>query len=143
MEHLHYSYGVTLQGISTEILRILEKKPDVHLCLLFGSASKNKLRTSSDVDIAICGDESFSSECLAELQLELAEQLGMEVDLLDIARLNGLILRQVITTGIKILNKKPNLLAHYLKKMLFYTEDMLPNFRMMLKAKVKRFANGH
>ena len=57
--------------------------------------------------------------------------------------MNGLILKQVITTGKKIINKKPDLLAQYIKKMLYFNEDMLPNYQMILKAKAKRFAHGY
>ncbi|MCK4830978.1 hypothetical protein KA005_85500, partial [bacterium] len=104
---------------------------------------EGKLRAKSDIDIAVCGDNAFTHDYLAELQLEIAEKLEKEVDLLDMARLNGLILKQVITTGKKIINKKPDLLAQYIKKMLYFNEDMLPNYQMILKAKSKRYAHGY
>jgi len=129
--------------MSLKLCSVFETKPEVEVCLLFGSAAKGKLGVNSDIDIAICGDKAFTHDYLAELQVAIAERLGTEVDLLDMARLNGIILRQVITTGKKILNNNPDLLAHYIKKMLFFSEDMYPNYQMILKAKVKRFAHGY
>ena len=133
---------MTQKEICREIRRILDKKPEVQLCLLFGSASGNKTGIDSDIDIAIGGGKPFSPQYLADLQLAFTDQFGVDVDLLDLSRLNGLILREVITNGTKVVNKKPDLLAQYVKKMLFYNEDMFPNYRMMLKSKVKRFAHG-
>ena len=134
---------MTREEVSLKLRSVLESKPEVKVCLLFGSAAEGKLIAKSDIDIAICGDNAFSHDFLAELQVAITERLGREVDLLDMARLNGIILRQVITTGKKIINKKPDLLAHYIKKVLFFSEDMLPNYQMILKAKAKRFADGY
>ena len=134
---------MTREEVSLKLRSLLEKKPEVVICLLFGSAAEGKMGVNSDIDVAICGDKAFNHDYLAELQLAIAERLGTEVDLMDMARLNGLILRQVITTGKKILNKNPDLLAHYIKKMLFFSEDMYPNYQMILKAKAKRFAHGY
>jgi len=134
---------VTREEVSLKLRSLFEKKPEVVTCLLFGSAAEGKLGVNSDIDIAICGNSAFTHDYLAELQVAIAERLGTEVDLLDMARLNGLILRQVITTGKKIVNKNPDLLAHYIKKMLFFSEDMYPNYQMILKAKAKRFAHGY
>lgn len=134
---------MTREEVSLKLRSLLEKKPEVVICLLFGSAAEGKMGVNSDIDVAICGDKAFTHDYLAELQLAIAERLGTEVDLLDMARLNGLILRQIITTGKKILNKNPDLLAHYIKKMLFFSEDMYPNYQMILKAKAKRFAHGY
>jgi predicted nucleotidyltransferase len=133
---------VTGEEVSIKLRSLLENKTEVEVCLLFGSAAEGKLGVNSDIDIAVCGEKAFTHDYLAELQVAIAERLGTEVDLLDMARLNGLILRQVITTGKKILNKNPDLLAHYIKKMLFFSEDMYPNYQMILKAKAKRFAHG-
>ncbi|MEE8591911.1 MAG: nucleotidyltransferase domain-containing protein [Spirochaetia bacterium] len=133
---------MTGEEISLKLYSVFETEPEVEVCLLFGSAAEGKMGVNSDIDVAICGDKAFTHDYLAELQLAIAERLGTEVDLLDMARLNGLILRQVITTGKKILNRNPDLLAHYIKKMLFFSEDMYPNYQMILKAKAKRFAHG-
>jgi len=67
---------------------VSETKPEVEVCLLFGSAAKGKSGANSDIDIAICGDKAFTHDYLAELQVAIAERLGTEVDLLDMARLN-------------------------------------------------------
>ena len=132
----------------TEIVRritlFFKKQPDVEVCLLFGSAAEDRtISENSDIDVAICAKEPIVADRLAELQLCLSEELAREVDLLDISRLNGLILRKVISNGLRVINTTPELLAYHIKRMLYYSEDMYPNYRMMQNAKLRRFAYGH
>ena len=77
---------MTREEVSLKLRSVLESKPEVKVCLLFGSATEGKLRAKSDIDIAVCGDNAFTHDYLAELQLEIAERLEKEVDLLDMAR---------------------------------------------------------
>ena len=126
-----------------KLKHILKYRSEVEVCLLFGSAAeKNDIPERSDYDIAVCGNQEFETNYLADLQLDLSEVLKRDVDLLDLSRLDGLILMKVLTSGQKIVNKKPELLARHIKRMLFYREDMYPNYRMMQEAKIKRFAYG-
>ena len=129
--------------IVRRITHLFEKRPEIKVCLLFGSAAKNKtISRNSDIDVAICSEKPFPVGKLAELQLSLSEELKRDVDLLDISRLNGLILTKVISNGIKVINTAPGLLAYHIKRMQFYSEDMYPNYQMMQKAKLRRFAYG-
>lgn len=131
------------EEIIRRITYFFEKRPEIRVCLLFGSAAENKpIPNSSDIDIAICGKEPLMIGHLAELQLGLSKALGRDVDLLDINRLNGVILMKVISNGIKVINNTPELLAYHIKRMLFYSEDMYPNYQMMQKSKIERFAHG-
>ena len=133
---------MTREDVCNIVRTRLDAAPEVQVCLLYGSAAADTMCANSDVDIAICGDRQFPAEYLVDLQLSLAKDLGREVDLIDLPRINGLILTKVITKGIKIINKKPELLAYHMKRMLFYNADMLPNYKMMQMAKLKRFAYG-
>ena len=132
------------EEIVRRITLFFKKRPEIAVCLLFGSAATDKtISENSDIDVAICAEDPIVADKLAELQLCLSEELGREVDLLDISRLNGLILRNVISNGIRVINTSPELLAYHIKRMLYYSEDMFPNYRMMQNAKLKRFAYGH
>jgi predicted nucleotidyltransferase len=134
---------VAVQEIIHQITTFFHDPSEIEVCLLYGSAAELPvLPAGSDVDIAICGSNSFSNTYLADLQLKLSKKLAREVDLLDLNRIDGLILMKVITKGIKVINRKPELLAYHIKRMLFFREDMYPNIQMMQKAKVKRFAYG-
>ena len=123
------------------IRAVVECRSEVDVCILFGSAATGELTAESDIDIALCGERSFGADSLVEIGLELESRLGRAVDILDLARLDGLILREVLSTGRKILNRRPELLAHHIKRMLFYSADMYPLYRRMVRSRLKRFVH--
>jgi predicted nucleotidyltransferase len=86
---------------------------------------------------------SLSPEHKVSLLLDLEKTLGRKVDLLDLATAHGVILTEVLTKGEIIVNKRPLVYAELMKKMLFYNEDMLPNYRMMLRARAEKIAQGN
>ena len=136
------SRPLTTGQIEDELRSLLAERPEIELCFLFGSAVTGRRGPESDIDVAVCGKRPLPPASLAQLQIEMCDGLGAEVDLLDISRLEGLILREVLTRGIRIINRNPPLLAHYIKKVLYFSEDMLPNYRMIAEANVRRFIRG-
>lgn len=134
---------MTRDEIVNRIRVQLQDRQEVKVCLVFGSAAAGNLSPGSDLDIAVCGEEAFTHEYLVDLQLLLSKEFGREVDLLDMNRSDGLILSQVLTKGLKAINREPDLLAYHIMRMLLYNADMYPNYQMMQKAKVRRFAHGH
>ncbi len=120
---------MTRDEIVSRICITLQDRQEVKVCLVFGSAAVGNLSPGSDLDIAVCGEKAFTHEYL--------------VDLLDMNRLDGLILSQILTKGLKAINRKPDLLAHHITRMLLYNADMYPNYQMMEKARVRRFAHGY
>ncbi len=54
---------------------------------LFGSAATGRLRADSDLDLAILpGSAEIMPLALYDMQVLLAEKLGLNVDLVDLAR---------------------------------------------------------
>lgn len=82
------------------------------------------------------------SETLLSLSLACGEHLGVETQVRDLAAAEGLFLREVLLTGIVVLLRDPIVLAELTSKMLVFTEDMLPNVRMMRAAQKERFIGG-
>ena len=133
---------MNINSISNKIINILKNYKEVKLTILFGSASKGKITSWSDVDIAISGRDALSSSLLADIQLELEKNLKRPVDLLDMKVINGLILKQILTSGKVLIKKDALMYAGYLKKMVYFDADMLPGIRYILKKRVQRFIDG-
>ena len=128
--------------IKNIVISVLQKYKNIKLVILFGSASKDKLTKWSDIDIAVSNNDKISKSLLADMQLDLEKNLKRSVDLLDMQEINGIILKQVLTTG-KVLIKKDTLLhAALMKKMVYFDADMLPGIRYILKKRAQRFIDG-
>ena len=111
------------------------------LVLVFGSAATGAFSAHSDVDVAVAGDSPFEAETLLDIEADLAERLGRPVDLIDLARADGLILHRIMTRGRRI-KTDPALFVRFQTKALGWKEDFLPLLQRMRDARIARFTNG-
>ena len=127
-----------------EIIRSrLEAEQHIKLCILYGSAAKDRLTERSDIDIAVAGDDKLDTAMLADLQMDLSQALNREVDLVDMNRAEGLILQKIIQTGTVLVKRDSMLYAGFIKKVIYFDADVLPNIRMILKKRAEKFVSGY
>lgn len=111
------------------------------LVIVYGSAAKADFKAASDVDVAVAGEGLFERMTLLEVQGELSAILGRPVDLIDLNTVEGLILREVVTGGVRV-KTDPELYVRFHTKVLTYREDFLPLKRAMQDARIERFIHG-
>lgn len=88
----------------------------------------------------MAADHDLSYDELLDISDELGRETGREVQVRDIRRLQGLILREVLTEGSVVKNNDPDLLGRRIADMLDFTEDWLPAVRAAQQAAISRFA---
>lgn len=114
---------------------------NLDLCILYGSAASDRLSSKSDVDIAVGSEMSLSNDFCMELSRKLSLLTDREVSVIDIEKMEGIILQEVLVKGITIKNRKPNYKAKFLSKMYEFTEDILPFQMMGMNKKISGFLN--
>ena len=114
----------------------------VEICLLYGSGAQDNLNDMSDIDIAVSSEKGLSREDCLELSLSLSLKTGREVSVLQIERMQGLILREILSKGIYIKNVNPNYFSRFIIKMYDYSEDLLPFQLKGHQKQIKDFING-
>jgi len=132
----------TLPALVAHLEDYFAARTDVALALLFGSATSSSLRPDSDIDLAVAASTPFSHDTLEALRLELMDLMGRDVDLVDLGAAKGLILTQVLTKGIVLCNKSPELRTKLTLAMLAFQEDELPLLRRILTTRARRFFHG-
>jgi predicted nucleotidyltransferase len=80
---------------------------------LFGSAAAGQLRPDSDVDLAFLSRQSIPPEEVFQARLRLAEALGSDVDLVDLARATAVLRKEVLATGRVLLETDPQRRAEF------------------------------
>ena len=112
---------------------ILDRYPQVQLAILYGSVARDTHRRDSDVDLAVAADARVPMEenTLLDISLESSRALGREVQVRDLARAEGLFLKQVLTTGRVIFSRDTPVYGELIVRMLSFVTDMLPNIRMI------------
>ncbi|MDP0500435.1 MAG: nucleotidyltransferase domain-containing protein [Verrucomicrobiota bacterium JB022] len=137
---------MTLATTSADLIptlqSILERRDDLRLAILYGSAVAGRLHAQSDVDVAILGQGPLTVEQRLELMRDLAVAVGREVDLLDLHDSTGVILTEVLTKGTILLKRDTAAYSELIRRMFYYNEDELPNLRMILNERRRRFVNA-
>jgi predicted nucleotidyltransferase len=130
--------------IKSELSRILADFTQVKLAILYGSAARGTMHPGSDVDLAVAAHprRELDPERLIDISLACGDVLGREVQVRDLARAQGVYLKQVLTEGTVIVERDPTVRGELIIRMLDFTEDMLPNVRMIRRANTQRFIEG-
>lgn len=126
-----------------EVIRsVLERHPEIRIALLFGSLAAGKGRRDSDLDLAVAAAQPLSADQKTALIAELAQATGRPVDLVDLHTAAGLVLKEALTTGLRLRVTDKALLAELVKKMWFDEADFQPYRRRILEARRKQWIGG-
>ena len=66
---------------------------------VFGSTATGRERPESDLDLAVLPMDPVSASQLLEVRFQLAEALGRDVDLIDLARSSTVLRKEVLAGG--------------------------------------------
>lgn len=126
-----------------EVIRsVMERHPEIRIALLFGSLAAGKGRRDSDLDLAVAAAQPLSADQKTALIAELAQATGRPVDLVDLRTAAGLVLKEALTTGLRLRVTDNALLAELVKKMWFDEADFQPYRRRILEARRKQWIGG-
>ncbi len=128
--------------LKKKIKNVLKQYSSVKLAILYGSSINDRKENINDIDIAVADLKKIDYEKLAKLQLALEKELQNKVDLVDLSTINGVILQQILCKGERVICTDQSLMVPYIKKMLYFQEDMMPNYTMILKKRAEAFIHG-
>lgn len=132
---------ITPEQIVERLRSFFAEKSEIKLVLLYGSAAKGCFNERSDIDIAVAGDRPLGFEARASLSASLLREFDRDIDLIDLNRVEGLILHRAVTQGIRV-KTDPALFVRFLSKAYGYQEDFQPLQDMMRTARLRKFIDG-
>ncbi|TVQ40438.1 MAG: nucleotidyltransferase domain-containing protein [Spirochaetaceae bacterium] len=123
---------------------VVERYPQLQLAILYGSCARGTQRPGSDVDLALAQSSrtAMDQDTLLDISLECSRRTGREVQLRDLARAEGLFLKQVLTTGVVLLSRDSTVRAELIIRMLDFDANMLPLVRMIRRSNRERLLAG-
>src|SRR5699024_205366 len=122
-----------------KIEKVLKQYPALKLAILFGSVAKQRATAGSDLDIAVAGPEPLTATGKQKLIEELASAFGRPIDLIDLQKISGTLLHQILTKGKLLFCRDHLLYAQIINKMLFNQADMMPYHNRILKERRERW----
>jgi predicted nucleotidyltransferase len=123
--------------IQRKIEAVLARHPSVALAVLFGSTATGAIRPESDLDLAVSAVTLLDTQSRIDLLGDLALAFGRPVDLVDLDRIHGPLLHQILTKGRLVLCKDRTRYAKLLLKMLYEQADFMPYYRRILASRRK------
>jgi len=85
---------------------ILQKLPELELIFLFGSQASNTATDKSDIDVAILGNHKIDAIQRWNIAEELAIELNVSVDFVDLLSASTVMQNEIIHNGICIYDPK-------------------------------------
>lgn len=110
--------------------------------IVYGSVVTDSFSHQSDIDIAVLFDEPLTPDQKMTLLGELAVALRREIDLVDLYKLHGTLLQQILTKGVIVYQQSDLVLYKLLKRMIYNQSDFMPLYRREMKKRVEQFVNG-
>jgi predicted nucleotidyltransferase len=120
-------------------LDFLSRDPDLLLGMVFGSTADGSHRPDSDIDVAVYARNKMDRRKRQQLADDIAVATGRTVDLIDLAHVDGALLRQILRTGKVIFSKKPGMLGTLSERLLDWQEDFEPQLNALLESRLQRF----
>lgn len=120
------------------LMRAVDALPGVHTAILYGSILDSRFGEHSDVDLAVAGETELAYDELVEMSDTLGRLVGREVQIRDLRRLQGLILREVLTQGTTLRSDDSAFLGRRIADMLDFTEDWLPSVQLINEMAIQR-----
>ena len=122
----------------------LKPFPEIKIITIFGSFASKRLRSESDLDIAVAAKVPLSYDQKYEVMKSLVDSFSREIDLIDLQSVAGPILQEALCTGIIVKKDSVSLFYQLLKKMWINQADMMPLTRMIIHNRCERFVlNEH
>jgi predicted nucleotidyltransferase len=123
-------------------LDFLAEEPDLLLAIIFGSAADGSQRPDSDLDLAVYCRSHMGPFLRQKLSDDIAVKTGRTVDLIDLSKANGALLRQVLRSGQVLFVKSPGILGTLTERLLAWQEDFEPQLNGLLQSRLERFTSS-
>jgi uncharacterized protein len=129
----------TREEIVQTLTSIAENDPAIELCIIYGSAAADTLTRRSDIDIAVGAEKGLSVQQCIELSRTMTLAVDREVSVIDIKKMEGVILQEVLAKGLTLKNTNVNFKAEFIMKMYGFNEDVLPYQLMGITRKITEY----
>ena len=129
---------MTFNDVQARLAPVWERHPEVRCAYLFGSMASGRAGPGSDVDLAVAADAPLAAQVRHDLQEACAEALGREVDLIDLRRATGLVLKHALR-GICLFCHDTGTRAAMIRRLIYDQEDMQPIRRKIMDLRRQAF----
>lgn len=91
--------------MDSAVAEIVAREPGVVAAWVFGSRARGEERPSSDLDVAVILQSEAGAEVLSRVSAALTQRLGVETDVVDLAKSTPVLGFEVVTGGRRVFER--------------------------------------
>ncbi len=110
-------------NLAAAIKTVVERRKEIILAILFGSVGRGSATPDSDIDIALLPEEPIAADARMQMMEEISGVAGRPVDLVDLRQAHGPLLRQILSTGRRLVARDSGALAELIGRSLLEQAD--------------------
>ena len=127
------------QELKDNLVHWAEARGDIGLMIIFGSRSKDRQRSDSDLDLGIWRSSKWSADFHRECVEQITSFLPTAIDLIDLSKIDGPLLQEILCNGKKIYQQQDHLMGVLYVRLMDWRTDFMPAWEDMLAQGRKRF----
>jgi len=127
------------QDLKDNLINWAEKRGDIDLMIIFGSRAKGRERPHSDLDLGVWRSSKWSVDFHRECVEQITNFLTVPIDLIDLSKIDGPLLQEILCNGNKIFQQQDHLLGVLYVRLMDWRTDFMPAWENMLDQRRKRF----
>ena len=127
------------QQLKDKLVNWAETRGDIDLMIIFGSRVKDRQRPDSDLDLGIWRSSKWSVDFHRECVEQITSFLPTVIDLIDLSKIDGPLLQEILCNGKKIYQQKDHLMGVLYVRLMDWRTDFMPAWEDMLEQRRKRF----
>jgi predicted nucleotidyltransferase len=127
------------QQLKDKLVNWAETRGDIDLMIIFGSRAKDRQRQDSDLDLGIWRSSKWSVDFHRECVEQITSFLPTAIDLIDLSKIDGPLLQEILCNGKKIYQQKDHLMGVLYVRLMDWRTDFMPAWEDMLEQRRKRF----
>ena len=97
--------GAMSRAVDSAVAEIVAREPGVVAAWVFGSRARGEERPSSDLDVAVILQSEAGAEVLSRVSAALTQRLGVETDVVDLAKSTPVLGFEVVTGGRRVFER--------------------------------------
>jgi predicted nucleotidyltransferase len=127
------------QELKDKLANLAETRGDIDLMIIFGSRAKGRERPHSDLDLGVWRSSKWSVDFHCECVEQITDFLTVPIDLIDLSKIDGPLLQEILCKGKKIYQQQDHLLGVLYVRLMDWRTDFMPAWENMLDQRRKRF----
>ena len=127
------------QELKDNLINWAEKRGDIDLMIIFGSRAKGRSAPIVIWTLGIWRSSKWSVDFHRECVEQITAFLPVPIDLIDLSKIDGPLLQEILCNGKKIYQQQDHLLGVLYVRLMDWRTDFMPAWENMLDQRRKRF----